>query len=83
MTEFEKVVKIIADEYKSDCDELDCTIAELFKCWQIDNEEIKADFWSILNEKYDGDFTDDCEIITENKVFSFKQLVKAVKNYQF
>ena len=83
MTEFEKAVKIIAEEYKSECDVFDCTIADLFKSWRLDLEDAKVEFLSILQEKYDGYFTDDCEIITDDKVYTLKQLLKAVKNYQF
>ena len=71
MTKFEKAVKLIAEEYKEDCVQDDCTIKELFKAWQFDNEDAKAEFWSILNEKFDGEFK------------TFRQLMKAVKNYQF
>lgn len=83
MTKFEEAVTIIANEYKADCKELDCSIAELFKCWGFDSEDMKEEFLSILNEKYDGDFTDDCEIFSDDRIYSFRQLVKAVKNYQF
>lgn len=83
MTNFEKAVKIIAEEYREDCEEYDCTIKELFKTWQFDSEDMKEEFWSILNEKFDGEFTDDCEIIENNgEVKTFRQLAMAVKRYK-
>jgi hypothetical protein len=84
MTRFEEAVKIVAEEYREDCSEMDCTIRDLFKCWQFDNEDMKTEFSSILNEKFSGEFTDECEILNDDgKFVSFRQFVKAVKNYQF
>ena len=83
MASFEIAVQLIANEYKEECATMDCTIKELFKCWQLDNEDMLEEFWSILNEKFDGCFTDECEIIEGDEVKTFAQLVKAVKNYQF
>lgn len=84
MTRFEEAVKLIAEEYKEDCAEYDYTIKELFKCWQFDGEDMKEEFLFILNDKFDGEFTDDCEIVDDDgNIKTFKQLTKAVKNYQF
>lgn len=84
MTRFEEAVKIIAEEYREDCKEHDCTIRELFKAWQFDTEDMKEEFCSILNEKFDGEFTDDCEIVDDDGKFkTLRQLAKAVRDYQF
>ena len=84
MTKFEKAVSIIANEYRYDCEELDCDIAELFRCWELDSEDMKTEFLSILNEMFDGDFTDDCEIFDDDgSIKTFRQLSMAVKKYHF
>ena len=84
MTKFEEAVKIIANEYKEDCEELDCSIRELFKCWQYDNKDMKNDFVDILYNANFNDFTEDGEILGEgNKVYTLRQLAKAVRDYQF
>lgn len=84
MTRFEEAVKIIAEEYREDCADYDCTIKELFRVWQLDNEDMQAEFLSILNEKFDGDFTDDCEVIDSNgDIRTFRQLASAIRKYQF
>ena len=84
MTTFEKAVEIIANEFKEECLEHDCTIADLFKAYQFDSEDMKEEFLSILNDLFDGQFTDNCEIFDDDgSIKTFRQLSKAVKNYKF
>lgn len=86
MSKFEEAVKIIAEEYMVDCVINDCTIRELFKDWEMDYEDLRADFLDILNEseEFDGYFTDDCKILDDDGKFkTFRQLAKAVRDYQF
>lgn len=85
MTKFEEAVKIIAEDYREECEEHEWTIREAFKCWQCDTEDLQAEFLSILNyNKFDGYFTDDCEILDDDGNFkTLKELIKAVKKYKF
>ena len=84
-TKFKQAVEIIAKSYESDCVEYDCTIRELFKIWQCDSSDLKEEFLYILNtERFDGEFTDDCEIIDDNgEIKTLRQLIKAVKDFEF
>lgn len=85
MTKFEKAVELIANSFKEDCIEYECTIREIFKMMQMDSEDLKEEFLFALNdENFDGFFTEDCEIEDDDGKFkTFKQLVNAVKKYQF
>ena len=84
MTKLEKAVELIANEFKDECLEHDCTIADLFKAYQFDSEDMKEEFLLILNDSFDGEFTDDCEIFDDDgTIKTFRQLSKAVRNYQF
>lgn len=85
MSRFDTMVKIVADEYKADCEELDCTIKELFKCWQFDKDDMIGEFCDILNAtEYSSYVTDECEIFDEDgSIKTFRQFSTAVKNYQF
>lgn len=84
MTKFEEAVKLIAEEYREDCELQNCTIRDLFRCWQFDSEDMMGEFWSILNEKFSGDFTDECEVVDDDgDLKTFGRLVTAVRNYKF
>ena len=85
MTRFEEMVKIVAESFKEDCEERDCTIKELFKCWGLDKQDMIEEFCSILNETEFHQFvTDDCEIFDDDgTIKTFRQFSMAVKNYQF
>lgn len=85
MSRFDLAVKIIAEEYKEECRENDCTIRELFKAWQIDLEDMCNEFRSILNSTDLSRYvTDDCEIINDDgSIKTLKQLANAVKKYEF
>ena len=85
MTRFEEMVRIVAESYREDCIEMDCTIKELFRCWQYDTEDMIADFCYILNDsKYAEYVTDECEIFDDDdSIKTFRQFSTAVKNYTF
>lgn len=85
MTRFEEMVKIVAEDYREDCIEMDCTIKELFKCWQYDAEDMVADFCYILNDSNYAEYvTDECEIFDDDdSIKTFRQFSTAVKNYTF
>lgn len=85
MTRFEKMVEIVANEYKEECLEKECTIKELFKCWRFDKEDMIDDFCYILNETEYAEFvTDECEIINDDDTIkTFRQFSMAVKKYEF
>ena len=85
MTRFDEMVKIVAESYKEDCKDYDCTIKELFKCWQFDKEDMIEEFCGILNDSEYSDYvTDECEIFDEDGVIkTFRQFSMAVKNYVF
>lgn len=85
MADFERAVKIIAESYKEDCAEHDCSIRELFKIWGCDKEDLLEEFLYILKENnFDGYYTDDCEIIENSgEVKTLTQLIGAVKKYRF
>ena len=85
MTRFEKMVEIVANEYKEECLEKECTIKELFKWWQFDKEDMIDEFCSILNDTEYAEFvTDECEIIDEDDTIkTFRQFSMAVKKYEF
>jgi hypothetical protein len=85
MTRFEKMVEIVAKSYEEDCKEYDCTIKELFKCWQFDKEDMIDEFCSILNETEYAEFvTDECEIFDDDgTIKTFRQFSMAVKKYEF
>lgn len=85
MTRFEKMVEIVANEYKEDCLERECTIRELFKCWQFDKEDMIEEFCSILNDTEYAEFvTDECEIFDDDETIkTFRQFSMAVKKYEF
>ena len=85
MTRFEEMVKVVAESYREDCEEMDCTIKELFKCWGFDKEDMIDEFCGILNDSEFGLFvTDECEIFDDgDSIKTFSQFLKAVKNYEF
>ena len=85
MTRFEKMVEIVANEYKEECFEKECTIRELFKWWQFDKEDMIDEFCSILNDTEYAEFvTDECEIINDDDTIkTFRQFSMAVKKYEF
>ena len=85
MTRFEKMVEIVANEYKEECLEKECTIKELFKWWQFDKEDMIDEFCSILNDTEYAEFvTDECEIINDDDTIkTFRQFSMAVKKYEF
>ena len=85
MTRFEEMVKVVADSYRDDCIEMDCTIKELFKCWGFEKEDMIEEFCYILNDSEYADFiTDDCEVFDEeDNIITFRQFSTAVKNYEF
>ena len=85
MSTFDTAVKIIAEEYREECAEHDCTIRELFKCWQFDFDDMREEFTYILNQTELCEYvTDDCEIFDDDgSIKTLKQLVSAVKKYQF
>ena len=86
MTRFEEAVRIIAEGFRRECEERECTIAELFKCYQMDTDDFRTEFLSILNHSDFPacDFTDECEIFDEDgTVRTLLQLIKAVRNYGF
>ena len=73
------------ESYREDCKDYDCTIKELFKCWQFDKEDMIEEFCGILNDSEYSDYvTDECEIFDEDGVIkTFRQFSMAVKNYVF
>ena len=85
MTNFDEAVKLIAEEYREECEEKDCTIKELFKSWWTNAEEMKDEFNFILEDKKSCIFIDDDnEILDETGEFhTLKELYNAVKNYKF
>lgn len=85
MSRFDEMVKIVAESYKDDCAEMDCTIKELFRCWQFDKEDMIEDFLYTLNESPYAEFvTDECEIFDDDEsIKTFRQFAKAVRNYTF
>ena len=83
MTRFEQATKIIAESYRKDCEFEDCSIKELFRAWQVDAEDARAEFVDILYEAGFEAFTEDGEILEDNgTVKTLKQLIKAVKSYE-
>ena len=84
MTRFEEMVKIVAENYREDCEERDCTIKELFKCWQYDNDDMIEEFCAILNDTEYSEFvTDDGEIFDDDdSIKTFRQFSIAVKKYE-
>ena len=85
MARFEEMVKIVAESYREDCEERDCTIKELFKCWQYDKEDMIDEFCGILNDSEYADYvTDECEIFDDDDTIkTFRQFSMAVKKYEF
>ena len=85
MTRFEKMVKVVAESFREDCVEMDCTIKEAFKCWGMDKEDMIDEFIYVLNETEYADFiTDECEIIDDDdSIKTFRQFSMAIKNYKF
>lgn len=85
MSRFDEMVKIVAEDYREDCIEMDCTIKELFRCWQFDKEDMIEDFLFTLNESPYAEFvTDECEIFDDDEsIKTFQQFAKAVRNYTF
>lgn len=85
MTRFEKMVEIVANEYKEECLERDCDIRELFRSWQLDKEDMINEFCYILNDtEYAKFVTDECEIIDDDdNIKTFRQFSMAVKKYEF
>lgn len=85
MTRFEEMVKVVAESYREDCVEYNCTIKELFKCWQFDKEDMIEEFCYILNDSdYAAYVTDECEIFdNDDTIKTFRQFSTAVKNYTF
>lgn len=82
---FDKAVTIIVDDLQSDKKELNAaTLAEVFKFYGYDTQDIKDEFLYILRNASDFDvecITDDCEIIDGDTVYTFKQLYKDIKKY--
>lgn len=90
MTNIEKAVAIIVESFREDCAELHCeTIGEYFKIMWMDSNDAKEEFLFILQDAENHgnigfQFTDDCEIEKENGDFhTFRELMKAVRNYKF
>ena len=85
MTRFEEMVKIVAENYREDCAEYDCTIKELFKCWGFDKEDMIDEFCGILNDSEYSDYvTDECEIFDDDgSIKTFRQFSASVKKYDF
>lgn len=84
MSRFEEMVKIVAEDYREDCNEMNCTIKDLFKCWGFDKEDMVEEFRYILNDtKYANYVTDECEIFDDDDTIkTFRQFATAVKNYK-
>jgi hypothetical protein len=85
MSRFDMAIKIIAEEFREECEERDCTIRELFKSWQFDTDDMREEFTCILNQTELSKYvTDDCEIFDDDgSIKTLKQLASAVKKYQF
>jgi hypothetical protein len=85
MTRFEKMVKVVAESFREDCAEMDCTLKEAIKCWGMDKEDMIEEFTYILNDTEYAEFvTDECEIIDDDDTIkTFRQFAMAVKNYKF
>lgn len=84
MSRFEEMVKIVAEDYKEDCNEMDCTIKNLFKCWGFDKEDMIEDFlYTLKDTPYANYVTDECEIFDDDDTIkTFRQFATAVKNYK-
>ena len=85
MTKFEKAVKLIAEAFKDDCIEYECSLREFFKIMCFDTEDFRDEFLNILYESdFNGYFTDECEIEDDDGKFkTLRQLITAVKKYEF
>ena len=86
MTNFEKAVKIISDDYQKDLKRLDAeNIGEVWECYGMNNADLKEEFLSILVEAtndgvIDFFFTDDCEVEdADGKLHTFSELKRVVK----
>ncbi len=83
MTTFERAVKIIAEDYREDAKDYEVeTCRELFEIWCCDSGDLKRDFSFILKDT-DIEYTDDCEIIDGDTVYTFRKLAMAVRRYKF
>ncbi len=83
MTIFEKAVKVIAEDYRQDAKDYEVeTCRELFEIWCYDTATLKEEFSYILREA-DIYCTDDCEVVDEDTVYSFRKLAMAVRRYKF
>lgn len=84
MTNFERAVKLIVEEYREECEDCGCDIKELFRAWQMDTEDARDDFVYILSHAGFEEFSDDGEIFdTDGSIKTLQQLIKAVRNYKF
>ena len=87
MKPIEEVVKIIAESYKEEMEEHECeSLREYFKIMWYTKEDYIGDFIDRLNEAHADDkfnYTDDMELITDEKVYTCGEIIRKVKAYKF
>lgn len=87
MKRIDEIITIIAEGFRADV-EFDGfeNLREYFKTMQFGSEDYAEEFKAILDEakafeKYD--YTDEMEVLEDNKIYSLKDVIRMVKAYKF